>query len=335
MNFFGDPQRSVSKDLATTARVVANENWKEFIRWIDPLKDNSEVQQALSELNRRMAMFSNSPMPLEVVQGDQRVAGAYMMLLGARVAALAGVRAIDNHTLDAVAVLKQLVQDVRRDGAVQVQAILDGDDSVATEIVSLAGFVPLAELQQLVLPLKSNLYAEKTNHENGDSSNSPDDSFGLTEFPGFSWNRIAEMPRAALVQLLAHTFIETLDCPALNGLRTPEDVLEGFLEGQSLESQAGWWALIYQERAVGCVLVNKTPSGAAELVYMGLGPTTRGRGLGRILLKRGIGVARELGSDIFVAAVDCDNWPALRIYLQAGFQEHARVQAWFHQVENN
>ncbi len=133
-----------------------------------------------------------------------------------------------------------------------------------------------------------------------------------------------------LTQLLAHTFIETLDCPALNGIRAPEDVLEGFLDGQTLAAQEQWWLLASGEKLLGCSLVNPLPSGAAELVYMGLGVTSRGRGYGRLLLEQGIRSALRLKADSFLAAVDCDNWPALRLYNQAGFQEHAQVQAWIH-----
>ncbi|MGN6136772.1 MAG: GNAT family N-acetyltransferase [Aureliella sp.] len=328
MNFFGEANphgaggSGGSKEREAVA-TVAPDRWEEFIRWIDPLRDAGEVRAALEEFQRRFQLKSSSPLPLEFCVGERRVAGAYMMLLGARVAAVAGVRAVEGQTLRGVDLLNRLVGEVRAHGVVQIQAILDGTDSVATEIVQLAGFVPLAELQQVVLMLP------KAHGEPAADADRP--AVSLPE--NLEWVAAKDMPQEKLTQLLAHTFIETLDCPALNGLRTPEDVLEGFLDGQPLQSRSGWWVLVSQGKAIGCVLINLLPSRAAELVYMGLGPTSRGRGYGKLLLEQGIASAKALGGEMFIAAVDCANWPAIRLYHQVGFQEHARVQAWFYRPQ--
>ncbi len=324
MNFFGEPKSTVKpaaaqSELAAapTIQTVAADHWREFVAWVDPMKSPSDVDTALTEFLRRRALHPQSPLPMEARVGDQRVAGAYMMLLGARVAALAGVRAVNNHTPTAAALLSQLVAQVRAEGVVQVQAILDGTESVAEEIVEQAGFVALAELQQLALRLPLN------EGQNGQLDTAPLPT-------GLKWIAARDVPRAKMIQLLAHTFIETLDCPALNGMRTPEDVLDGFLDGQELTQQHSWWILAGEDKYIGCSLVNRLPNNAAELVYMGLGPTSRGRGYGKLLLEQGIRSALELRVEMFLAAVDCANWPATRLYFQAGFQEHARVQAWFH-----
>lgn len=325
MNFFAEPGPKAhptpndDKSTGIAIESVADaDQWHEFIRWIDPLKDTSEAAAALQEFKRRWQSNGQSPLPLEARLQSERVAGAYMMLLGARVAALAGVRAIDNHTLLAVDLLNQLVREVRSRGCVQIQAILDGTDSVATEIVQRAGFAPLAELQQLALTLRA--------------ATAP----AMIELPtlpapdGLRWIAANQLSTTTLVELLAYTFTETLDCPALNGIRTPADVLDGFLDGQSLAEQNSWWVLQSQEKLIGCVFVQRLPSAAAELVYMGLGPSARGRGYGRLLLDQAILTAGALGSDMLLAAVDSGNWPATRLYQQAAFHEHARVQAWFH-----
>lgn len=373
MNFFGDmrPRGAGRESLeCDTVSTIAREQLEQFVRWIDPLRDPNEVTASLQEFKRREQALPHSPWPLEARCGSERVAGAYMMLLGARVAALAGVRAVDNHAPSAVKLLNQLVTDVRSHGVVQIQAILDGTDSVATEIVQLAGFVPLAELQQLVLMLEpislppiscesvarqavamppTDLHssaAEQTDAQVGgvrsrgleselretDGQPSAGGGLPLTIIlpEPLNWLPASDVPRDKWVQLLAHTFIETLDCPSLNGLRSPDDVLEGFLDGQALNAQEGWWALSHQEQLIGCVLVSALPSGASELIYMGLAPTSRGRGYGKLLLEQAIVAARRFGGSMFMAAVDCANWPAMRLYLQSGFREHARVQAWFY-----
>ncbi|MCC6509857.1 MAG: GNAT family N-acetyltransferase [Pirellulaceae bacterium] len=302
---------------APSFSAVDPDQWREFVSWVDPMKSPSDVDAVLAEYARRQALHPQCPPPMEARVGDQRVAGAYMMLLGARVAALAGVRAVDNYTPTAARLLSELVSQVRAQGASQIQAILDGTESVAEDIVEQAGFVALAELQQLVLPLPIN------RGQNGTLDPAPLPT-------GLKWIAARDVTRAKMVQLLAHTFIETLDCPALNGLRTPEDVLEGFLDGQELSQQGSWWILAGEDKYIGCSLVNQLPNNTAELVYMGLGPTSRGRGYGKFLLEQGVRSALQLRAQMFLAAVDCANWPATRLYFQAGFQQHARVQAWFH-----
>jgi ribosomal protein S18 acetylase RimI-like enzyme len=199
---------------------------------------------------------------------------------------------------------------------VQVQAILDGTESIAEEIVELAGFSMLAELQQMVLMLPAN-----PDNLTIESAKLPD---------GLVWVDARSVSHARLTQLIAHTFIETLDCPGLNGLRSPEDVLEGFLDGQTLASQQHWWLLASGDKLLGCSLVNPLSHHKAELVYMGLGVTSRGRGYGKLLLEQAIRSSLQMRAESFFAAVDCDNWPAIRLYAQAGLYEHARVQAWIH-----
>lgn len=328
MNAFGEPQSAGATRSAGSSpspavdsqviRTVAQAELSQFIAWVDPLKDDEQVAFALREFERRRQLHSHSPAPLEALVGNQRVAGAYMVLLGARVAALAGVRGIDNHDSTAARLLSMLVEQVRSTGVVQIQAILDGSESIAEEIVELAGFTMLAELQQMALMLPPN---------KGDAAIEP------AQVPsGLSWVDARTVSNSKLTQLLAHTFIETLDCPALNGLRGPEDVLEGFLDGQSLQTQEHWWILANGDKLLGCSFVNPLPTHAAELVYMGLGVTSRGRGYGKLLLEQAIRSALKLKAESFFAAVDCDNWPAIRLYGQAGFQEHARVQAWIHRA---
>ncbi len=325
MNFFGEPstpnsfskpQPKAADSAELTIRPVSSHALAEFVAWVDPLKDSQQVSAALKEFERRANLQSHSPAPLEAYVGDQRVAGAYMILLGARVAAVAGVRGIDNHDTTAASLLKILIEQVRAAGVVQIQAILDGTVSIAEEIVELAGFSMLAELQQMALLLPRNARQQSI-----EPAQLP---------PDLQWIDARTVPTERLILLLAHTFIETLDCPALNGIRTPADVLEGFLDGMPLASQEQWWILASSDKLLGCSFVNALPGDAAELVYMGLGVSKRGRGYGKLLLEQAVRSALRLGAETLLAAVDTNNWPAIRLYAQAGFQEHARVQAWLH-----
>lgn len=151
-----------------------------------------------------------------------------------------------------------------------------------------------------------------------------------------------------LMQALDDSYIDTLDCPELCGLRTSRDVLESH-RAVGQQDDRLWWLVFEGEvggnlagqPARGCVLLNATrESDAVELVYLGLGPRLRGRGLSRTLMelalrtvwehRRTLGLAPELvdsGSHRspmnltggVTCAVDTRNTPALALYERLGF----------------
>ncbi len=132
-----------------------------------------------------------------------------------------------------------------------------------------------------------------------------------------------------MAQFIEATFIDTLDCPAMNGRRSRGEVLEGFLDGRQLRQTAPWWEVLEVDgRVAGCLLLQQHSSELVELVYMGLLPCARGQGLGKGLVQRAISNARQLGSQTLVVAVDEQNWPALDVYRLCGFQRHQRLQVW-------
>jgi ribosomal protein S18 acetylase RimI-like enzyme len=61
-----------------------------------------------------------------------------------------------------------------------------------------------------------------------------------------------------------------------------------------------------------------------ELVYMGLVPAGRGRGLGRELVRFAQMLASEANCEELTVAVDARNAPALAIYQRAGLVEFDR-----------
>lgn len=134
----------------------------------------------------------------------------------------------------------------------------------------------------------------------------------------------AEGGREELSRLLQATYEDTLDCPGLAGLRTPADILEGHRRGGRFDPSM-WSILRAGDRAIGAVLLNPAPQAAgSELVYLGLVPEARGRGLGRALLDRAVDACHRRGDRTIMLAVDEENAPALRLYKAAGFRRTAR-----------
>jgi len=154
--------------------------------------------------------------------------------------------------------------------------------------------------------------------------------------------RIRSLPyeapqRTLLEELLAATYEGSLDCPALNGTRSPAETLQSY----ETIGQAGTqhWQLIYRDDVpIGCLLLAvHTPELPAtqffgELIYWGVIPSARGQGYGREILELALWQARELHLDKLVLAVDAANEPALRLYAQLGFFEWLRKDAWGKQV---
>ena len=74
----------------------------------------------------------------------------------------------------------------------------------------------------------------------------------------------------------ARSYLDTLDCPALCGLRTTADVLESHKHAGAWDP-AIWWIIQREGRPEGCMLLSETAEhDAVELVYIGLGPEARG-----------------------------------------------------------
>lgn len=126
-----------------------------------------------------------------------------------------------------------------------------------------------------------------------------------------------EEPR--LERVVEATYRETLDCPQLDGIREISDVLTGYRANGEFDPRR-WLIVRYQDADVGCLLLSDYPeTGHWELVYMGLIPEVRGRKLGLEVVRHAQRIAREAGRDRLILAVDADNEPAIKMYMQAGF----------------
>jgi len=133
--------------------------------------------------------------------------------------------------------------------------------------------------------------------------------------------------RRALASLLEQTYADTLDCPGLAGLRRADEILEGHRRGGRFDPSL-WTLLRLDGVAAGALLLNAASHlQVLELVYLGLIPSARGRGLGRSLIDHAISIAVARRVRSIMLAVDEENTPALRLYRAAGFRRHARRAA--------
>jgi mycothiol synthase len=111
----------------------------------------------------------------------------------------------------------------------------------------------------------------------------------------------------------------SLDCPALNGLRDVEDIVDGH-KASGVFDPAMWFALVDDRgEPLGALLLAASPRGdSVELVYLGLLPAARGRKLGEYLVRHALATTADRGIGRLCLAVDSRNTPALKLYYRHG-----------------
>lgn len=119
---------------------------------------------------------------------------------------------------------------------------------------------------------------------------------------------------------IERSYEETLDCPALCGLRSMEDVIASH-RGTGVWESGLWFIVFLEGSPEGVMLLNPSPGiGSVELIYLGLSKRLRGRGLGERLLRYGLAKLVGRAEQRVQCAVDRGNAPALRLYERLGFR---------------
>lgn len=296
------------------------------LRWfhaeVSPAELALLVTNATERLDASQPSEKLAQLPLVACQRGRPVAGCYFKLLSGNVATLGGARAEAGWEQSAVDLIRRQIKLLSDLGLPQIQAIVRTQDVATAELVRRAGMKQLAEIEHLWLDvLASYSLAGNASAEAATAEAAPQ--------PAPRWRPAQSLDHNDLAQLIEQTFADTLDCPALNGRRTPVEVLDGFLDGRTLNDSSLHWELLQVDaNTVGCLLLQLHDNQLMELVYMGLVPAARGRGLGKAMVARAIEVAHRWGCCTLVVAVDCANWPALAAYRAWGFEPHQRLQVW-------
>jgi mycothiol synthase len=197
------------------------------------------------------------------------------------------------------------------------QTLLDPSETLDQEAFTTGGFIPLATLS----------YLERSNRRNRGPSpqrtNWPAGAVPMT---------YREDLRDELLEVLNASYEHTLDCPGLRGYRRTEDILEGHKSSGHFTPEL--WTLLWLEgRPAGALLLNPAADHqSVELVYLGLAPAARGRGLGTALLHHGFGLLADRSERTIHLAVDEANVRALRLYLREGFVAVLRRNAMIRPV---
>jgi GNAT superfamily N-acetyltransferase len=188
------------------------------------------------------------------------------------------------------------------------QALIDPQEDVLLRVYTGAGFHAMAELLYL------NAVPRAGTHE-------------PILPPSLRWMHYAPHTHDAFARAITASYHNSLDCPALNGLRGIDDVIEGHKSSGVFNPQE--WFVLTETNApdepLGVLLL--AASGRAEnvmeLIYLGLSPAARGRKLGELLMKQALAVVARESDRRLSLAVDSRNVPALKLYYRHGMSKVA------------
>jgi GNAT superfamily N-acetyltransferase len=187
--------------------------------------------------------------------------------------------------------LRRVVEAAEERGLNFLQVLLDPGGGTERRVLSSAGFRPLATLD----------YMERS------AAAAAPRSRGAENVDWRSYVHVAQAEFAAAIEA---TYQGSLDCPALTGLRSIEDVLASHrATGDYLPEH--WYVARVDGSDAGVLILAGSPTRSAiEIVYMGVAPSHRGRGLALAMLHRALSISRTKRAESLILAVDASNMPA-------------------------
>lgn len=242
---------------------------------------------------------------LWIARRRQRIIGALLTQpLAGRAAGLWApeVEVTWGRSATALALVRAALGDLHARGFRIVQALLD--DSVprdAANDLTAGGMPRVTELVYLERPTADPLEVR-------------------LDTPPLSWTPFGPATEADFRAVLQSTYVDSLDMPELEGIRSLDDILSSHRAGGRFDPTRWRLGRVSGESGAGLVLLLSAlhDRAAWEVAYLGLAPAARGRGLGRAALAHALELARP-HSPRLELAVDLRNEPAIRLYQGAGF----------------
>ncbi len=212
-----------------------------------------------------------------------------------------------------VGLLAEVLAELARCGVCFVQALLERECPARAALVAACGFRRIATLT----------YMERAVSAPDGNAAGDDADDGAVE-----WLSYGAQTHAQFAETLRETYEQSRDCPELTGLRQMEQVLASHKAAGPFDP-ALWELARIDGRIAGALLLSRLPrSPDVELVYMGVVPAARGRGVSHRLLRRAVGQCRRARAVRLHLAVDERNAPALAAYRRFGFVSVGRREAY-------
>ena len=314
----GDPTVAAERFLESAAALGIDLE----LLWGTLLPGSSVVRQVC------LAVMGSGRTAMIFVSGPERRARSWTAAARLRAAPVVGSPEIAHR--ERIALIHHACAEVAApssNNATLAQSLLEPREKEAAAALRGAGFTALGELIYMRRPFV------RADAEIGHTNAWPEGVrvCSLEELvrSGVSPERVEELLR----QTLQDSYIDTLDCPELCGLRSVDDVLDSH-KAVGVYDPSIWWLAMEGDRPVGCLLLSVCPEhDSVELVYLGLSPRARGRGLGAALMSMGLSRIAQVhlseesaegrpwvkGTGGLTCAVDTRNVPAMRLYRRLGF----------------
>lgn len=203
-----------------------------------------------------------------------------------------------------------------------IQVLLEPTQRREEQALSQAGFSRLAQLTYMRRStLGSSHSADHIEQASEPTAHIECDGRALT---AMTWH---EDRHDAFARAIDASYLETKDCPELVGVRDIDDIIAGHMAVGRFDP--GLWSVYYQDdQPAAVMLLNRLIDRAElELVYLGLSPAFRGKGLATRLMQHALALARAHNDSGIHLAVDQNNEPAMKLYKGLGFRATGRKVA--------
>jgi len=152
---------------------------------------------------------------------------------------------------------------------------------------------------------------------------------------GLSLVNYSRQAHSPFADAIARSYQQSLDCPALNGLRNIEDVIAGHQATGEFDPSL-WFLLLEHNQPMAVLLLSDSVQPRTlELVYLGLVVSARGRGLGDFMMKLALAAVSEHDCQTLSLAVDSRNTPAMNLYFRHGLTRVASRLAMIRDLRGN
>ncbi len=224
---------------------------------------------------------------------------------------------------DTAELLKIAIQAQQPDKLGLIQSLLDPTQRHERDALTEAGFMRLASL----VYMRCNCPHPSALPANTDTAqDNPQDPITLDGQPltTFTWQ---EDRFQTFADAISASYQDTLDCPGLVGLRKIEDIIAGHKAVGRFDPDL-WSAFYLNDQPVGAMLLNPLADHPElELVYLGIAPAFRNKGLASCLMRRAVSLATTRKLTGIHLAVDEQNIPAMKLYKGLNFRATARKVA--------
>ena len=215
-----------------------------------------------------------------------------------------------------VELIKAVCDGPGRSGVSVIQSLIDPGQVVEGQVLERAGLSRLAKL----------IYMQRA-IEPGEHRVPRPTAMGGCDHPTIL--TYSEATHADFARAIQASYIDTLDCPGLVGMRKIDQIIAGH-KGTGRYDPRNW--LAYYDPAgqpIAVLLLAEVAQGSGmELVYLGVARDYRGKGVGGVLMQYAVSETARLGGTRLYLAVDDRNDPAVRLYTSMAFRASTRKIAF-------